>query len=242
MILWHMSGAGNSFWVMDARKQKEDFSALARALCAQYPADGFMALKASETADFRLDFYNADGSRAAMCGNGLRCICRFAYDNGLAGSAITVQTDAGPTEGQRLAENLYRVRLNEPGEICIGPVSRVTVGVPHALVEVSAQELEWEEALLPRARALRKELDANVNFYHVTGPSTVRVRTYERGVEGFTAACGTGCAAVATLLQAQGRLRGPMTAENTGGTLTLEVSPQGTYLTGPTEVLEILEI
>ncbi len=242
MTLWHMTGAGNSFFVLDAREQAGDFSALAKALCPLHGVDGFMSLTASESADFRLDFYNADGSRAAMCGNGARCICRFAYDNGIAGPSMTVETDSGPVMGQRLEENLYRVRLNAPENIRIGPVSLVTVGVPHAIVEIPVLEFDREAALLSQAAALRQALDANINFYCLITPNTARVRTYERGVEGFTAACGTGCAAVATLLQAQGRLLGSLTAENRGGTLVVDIRPSGTYLTGPTEVLGVLEL
>ena len=85
MEFWHMSGAGNDFVVTDARGKDLDFSALAQDLCGKTGADGFMALDHSAAADFRLHFYNSDGSRGEMCGNGARCICRFAYDRGIAG-------------------------------------------------------------------------------------------------------------------------------------------------------------
>ncbi len=242
MILWHMTGAGNTFLVADARGQAGDFSALAKGLCPLHGVDGFMALMASEYADFRLGFYNADGSRAAMCGNGARCICRFAYDNGIAGPSMTMETDSGPVQGQRLAENRYRVRLNDPDNVHIGSVSLVTVGVPHGVVEIPGLEFGQKAERLLQAAALRQKLDANVDFYCLTGPNTARVLTYERGVEGFTAACGTGCAAVATVLQAQSRLHGSLQAENQGGMLVVDIVPSGTYLTGPAEVLDILEI
>ena len=73
-----------------------------------------MAVGVSDAADFRLHFYNADGSRGEMCGNGARCICRFAYDMGIAPAVMTVQTDAGLVPGWRLDENQYRVKLNNP--------------------------------------------------------------------------------------------------------------------------------
>ena len=115
MNIYYMNGAGNDFMVMDARGQDLNFSALALELCKLTGADGFMAVDYSEIADFRLHFYNADGSRGEMCGNGARCICRFAYDMGIAGENMAVQTDAGIVYGQRLDENRYRVQLNNPG-------------------------------------------------------------------------------------------------------------------------------
>ena len=114
MRVVHMSGAGNDFMVIDARGLNLDFESLSKKLCALTGADGFMAVDYSEIADFRLHFYNSDGSRGEMCGNGARCICKFAYDNGIAGEEMTVQTDAGLVPGWRLAENRYQVKLNNP--------------------------------------------------------------------------------------------------------------------------------
>ncbi len=242
MMVWHMSGAGNTFCIVDARGLDLDFPRLARRLCALRGADGFMALTEDPIADFRLNFYNADGSRAAMCGNGARCICRFAYETRVAGEQMILQTDGGPIFGQRKRADLYRVRLNDPSEVTVGPVSYVEYGVPHAMVEVPELEFSMERELLEYAVELRQELDANVNFYRITGPDRARVLTYERGVEGFTAACGTGCAAVASLLRQLRLLRGTLRAQTKGGELLLDVTPSGTYLTGPAEIIEILDI
>ena len=119
MKVYYMNGAGNDFMVMDARENENlDFSSLALKLCKLTGADGFMAVGNSDTADFRLHFYNADGSRGEMCGNGARCICRFAYDHGIAGAEMTVETDAGLVPGWRIDENQYRVKhsgLNPQG-------------------------------------------------------------------------------------------------------------------------------
>ena len=112
MKIWHMNGAGNDFVVLDARDQKLDFAALAKKLCARTGADGFMALDQSEIADFRLHFYNSDGSRGEMCGNGSRCICRFAYENGIVKTDdMMIETDAGLVPGRRLSESQYQVQL-----------------------------------------------------------------------------------------------------------------------------------
>ena len=114
MKVTYMNGAGNDFMVMDARGLSLDFSKLAVAYCRISGADGFMAVDYSDKADFRLHFYNADGSRGEMCGNGARCICRYAYDLGIAPENMVVETDAGLVPGQRLSEDIYRVRLNNP--------------------------------------------------------------------------------------------------------------------------------
>ena len=115
MEILHMSGAGNDFAVLDARGKQLDFPELAKKLCKELGADGLLAADVSEKADFKLHFYNPDGSRGEMCGNGARCICKFAYDKAIAGEAMTVETDAGLVYGWRLAENQYRVQLNNPG-------------------------------------------------------------------------------------------------------------------------------
>lgn len=258
MQVWYMNGAGNDFMVLDARgREKQDFSRMALELCKLTGADGFMAVGESDIADFRLHFYNADGTRAAMCGNGARCVCRFAYDNGIAGAEMTVQTDAGLVYGWRLDENRYRVRLNEPSVLDLARkpdaayVELGSPGVPHAVVEYSGDL--WADAgvLRERLRALRFDPSfpqgANVNFFQQLGEGEVRVLTFERGVEDYTLACGTGCGSVATALWKQGRLPGGvLTAHNRGGTLTVTVDGGNgamptLLLEGPTEVVRVYE-
>ena len=257
MQCWHMSGAGNDFMVIDARGENLDFSALAKRLCAETGADGFMAVDYSETADFRLHFYNSDGSRGEMCGNGSRCICKFAYDNGIAGETMTVQTDAGIVPGWRLGENSYRVKLNNPGVLDLnrkGDTAYVELGmpgVPHAVKHITGLCWEMAESLRPLGVELRYAPEfpkgANVNFYSWIGEDTVRVMTYERGVEDYTLACGTGCGSTAVTLWMRGELPGGvLTAENKGGTLKVTVSGENgqvesLLLEGPAEVLKIYE-
>lgn len=246
----HMSGAGNDFMVIDARGQTLDLAQTAKDLCAITGADGFMALDTSEIADFRLHYYNADGSRGEMCGNGSRCICRFAYDLGIVGSEMTIQTDAGIVTGWRLTENDYRVRLPRPVDMDMEAkpgVAYGVCGVPHALVELP--ELDWNKAdmLLENAKTLRYDSvfpkGANVDFYCWESEDTVRVLTYERGVEDYTLACGTGCGALAAVLYFGGRLPGNrLICHNRGGTLRVQVEEQGglimgLLLDGPTEII-----
>ena len=251
MRIWHMSGAGNDFMVMDARGANYDFEKLALDLCKRTHADGFMAVDYAEDADFRLHFYNSDGSRGEMCGNGSRCICRFAYDNGIAGQQMTIRTDAGLVYGQRLSETQYRVKLNNPGILDLhrkGDVAYVELGkpgVPHAVAEYQGDLWADADALKEQMRLLRHDpafpKGANVNFYSWTGENAVRILTFERGVEDFTLACGTGSAAVAVVCYYQGTLPGNrLYVENPGGTLEISLEEDGKnitalYLEGPAE-------
>ena len=255
MRIYHMSGAGNDFMVMDARGKTPDFPELALKLCALTGADGFMAVDHSRTADFKLHFYNSDGSRGEMCGNGARCICKFAFDTGIAGAEMIVETDAGLVRGWRLDENRYRVQLNNPGVLDLqrrpdsAYVELGTPGVPHGITELPQLHWDMTETLRERAVALRHDpafpKGANINFYTWLGEGRVRVLTYERGVEDFTLACGTGCGSIAVTLWMQNRLPGGvLTAENKGGVLTVTVSGNGhkvesLLLEGPAEVLEV---
>ena len=257
MKCWHMSGAGNDFMVIDGRGLTPDYETLSRRLCALTNADGFMAVDYSQTADFKLHFYNSDGSRGEMCGNGSRCICKFAYDNGIAGDTMVIEADAGPVPGWRLSENRYRVQLNLPTTIDLqrtpgaAYVELGNPGLPHGVVELPDLEFSDQPALLERAKQLRFCPDfpkgANINFFTVTGENQVRILTYERGVEDYTLACGTGCGSTAAVLWTTNRLPGGrLTLENQGG--TLEVTITGTdrieklELEGPAEVLKVYDI
>ena len=258
MKVWYMNGAGNDFMVMDARNGSYDFSKLALELCKLTKADGFMAIDHSDKADFKLHFYNSDGSRGEMCGNGARCICRFAWELGIAGDEMTVETDAGPVPGWRLSETRFRVKLNNPGILDLGRKGDVAYvelgnpGVPHAVAEYTGDLWADGEALRPRMEALRHDpafpKGANVNFYQWIGADEVRMLTFERGVEDFTLACGTGCGSTAATLWTLGRLPGKhLTAHNRGGTLAVTVEGEdgiisSIYLEGPTEIVRIYEI
>lgn len=251
----HMSGAGNDFMVIDGRGENLDYPALAQQLCAMTGADGFMALDHSETADFRLHFYNADGSRGEMCGNGSRCICKFAYDLGIVSEEMTIQTDAGIVSGWRIGENLYRVRLTRPTDIDLEAkpgVAYAICGVPHATVEVPDFTWEQKEELRDMAKSLRFDpifpKGTNVDFYTWLDEKTVRILSYERGVEDYTLACGTGCGALAAILYTLGSLPGKkLTAINPGGTLTVTVEEHGglisgLLLEGPAEIVREYDV
>ena len=258
MEVLHMSGAGNDFMVIDARDQDLNFEKLALELCAKTGADGFMAVGNSEIADFRLHFYNSDGTRGEMCGNGARCICKFAFDHGIAPEEMTVQTDAGIVYGWRLGEDLYRVKLNNPGILDLNRKPNVSYvelgnpGVPHGVLEWPGLAWDQKEQIRETAKSLRYDpafpKGANINFYAWLGEKEVRMLTYERGVEDYTLACGTGCGSTASTLWLQGKLPGGvLTCQNEGGTLTVTVSGDekevtGLLLEGPAVVLKEYEI
>ena len=257
MTVTYMNGAGNDFMVLDARGLSLDFSKLALELCKLTGADGFMAVDNSGIADFKLHFYNADGSRGEMCGNGARCICRYAYDHGIAGETMVVETDAGLVPGKRLSETQYRVKLNNPGILDLrrkGDIAYVELGnpgVPHAVAEYKGDLWADADSLRERMRGLRFDpafpKGANVNFYQVLAPGEVRMLTFERGVEDFTLACGTGCGSTASVLWLNGELpMNTLTAHNRGGTLKETIGGAGETITsieleGPTEVGRVMD-
>lgn len=258
MNVYYMNGAGNDFMVVDARGQDWDFASMAKTLCALRGADGFMAVDYSDSADFRLHFYNSDGSRGEMCGNGARCICRFANTLGIVGEEMTVQTDAGPVPGWHLSGEEYRIRLNTPSVAQLNKVQDVAYlelgcpGIPHAVKEYAGDVWEDAEILREEMRALRFHPDfpkgANVSYFSPISNTEVKVLTFERGVEDFTLACGTGCGSVAAALWLQGRLPGGLlTLRNRGGTLNVKVEGENGVVTalyqhGPTQITEVLEI
>lgn len=258
MKLLHMSGAGNDFLVLDARRQCFDFEKMSVQLCAKYGVDGLLALDISKLGDFKLHFYNPDGSRGEMCGNGARCICKYAYELGIAGDSMTVETDAGLVYGWRLGENRYRVRLNNPGAVdlhCIGDTAYIELGdpgIPHSVTEYPALDWKDKDELRPLFLTIRDREEfpkgVNANLYRRLSDTRVRVLTYERGVEDFTLACGTGSASVAVCLWLRGELpQGRLTAENMGGVLDITVEGENgivtaLYLEGPAETIAEYEI
>ena len=258
MKVWYMNGAGNDFMVIDARGQNLDFQQLALDLCKITGADGFMAVDHSDQADFRLHFYNSDGTRGEMCGNGARCICRFAYDNGIAGENMVVQTDAGLVPGLRLDENNYRVQLNNPAVMDLSRKEGIAYtelgnpGVPHAVMAYPGDLWADADKLKPLMQRLRWDpafpKGANVNFYQWTNQEEIRILTFERGVEDYTLACGTGTGSTAAVLYLEGKLpKGEISVHNRGGLLKVRVEGQGENITslqlsGPTEVVKIYDL
>ena len=271
MRFYKLSGAGNDFIILDGIREtlpEERFPDMARTLCERrmsLGADGLMVVQPSERADFRMAFYNSDGSVGEMCGNGARCICRYGYETGLSGETQTVETVSGIVTGQRIDRRSYRVRLTEP--TLIRPDFPIEIdgrrydcayvelgdpGLPHAVVPMPGLRELDERALSALAKTIRWHpafpKGANVNFYDFIGKNHVYERTFERGVEGFTYACGTGTASVALILTLRGEVKGEdFRADMRGGRLFVDVeregqSVTGLYLTGPTNIVAAGEI
>ena len=267
MKFWKMNGAGNDFIIinnMDRSIAEDRWPYIARTLCQRHMsigADGMMVVTESTgDADYRMTFFNSDGSMGEMCGNGARCIARYGYENGLAGEVQKIETTAGIIYGQRIDKRMYRVRLNDPSVII--PHMKIDVdgreyecayvelgdpGLPNVAVPVINLR-EYDEAELFRlGRKIRNHPEftkgANVNFYEITGPDRIYERTYERGVEDFTYACGTGTGSVVTILTLRGAVSGKkVRVEVAGGELIIDAEREGKkiknlYLTGPTNIV-----
>jgi diaminopimelate epimerase len=234
LSFWKMSGSGNDFIVVDNRRGLVPAGAgadLARRLCPRgfsVGADGLILIERSREADFAWRFYNADGSEAAMCGNGGRCAARFAFLKGIAPAQMRFVTGAGiiraEVKGGRVKLELplptgYRERV--PVTVAGGRLEPgfIVVGVPHAVLEAPAlEQVPVAEAGRPlRHHAAFGPAGANVNFFRAEGPHRLRVRTYERGVEGETQACGTGSVATTLVAAAAGLVKSPVTVVTTGG-------------------------
>jgi diaminopimelate epimerase len=210
---WKMSGSGNDFVVIDNRRGvlRGNLAAWAKRLCHRQfgiGADGLLLLASDPAEDFRMIYYNADGSRATMCGNGARCMAYFARAHGVVGNTFRFRTDAYPV-GARVSGRLVQVSLagardyKPEMKVRLGRrrcrVAYLNTGVPHAVMFVSRTE-KVDVERLGRALRFHKAFGregANVNFVQRLGPRRIRVCTYERGVEGETLACGTGVTASA---------------------------------------------
>ena len=234
IAFWKMSGSGNDYILIDNRRGSVGADAgaeLARRLCARgfsVGADGLILIERSREADFAWRFFNADGSEAAMCGNGGRCAARFAFLKGIAPARMRFMTGAGlisaEVKGDRVKLQLplptgYRERVAAAvGGRRVDP-SFLVVGVPHAVVQAPSlgqvPVAEWGRSL--RHDPAFGPAGTNVNFYRVEGPRRLSVRTYERGVEAETMACGTGSVATALVAAAAGLVKSPVTVTTSGG-------------------------
>ncbi len=267
MEFWKMNGAGNDFIILDNRKEKilpNAFPFLAKTLCERHlslGADGLMIVEAPQKGgDLRLVFFNPDGTEGEMCGNGARCLCRYAFENGLSGEMQTLETKAGSVTGKRISTRDYQIALPLPSVLI--PDFPLTVngtvypcayaelgdpGIPHAVVPIDGLADYPEEALRRLGRAIRCHSafpkGVNVNFYELTGQDEILEKTYERGVEDFTYACGTGTGSLAAVLTLKGTVSGRhIRVRMRGGELIVDVRPENgriaaLLLTGPTNIV-----
>jgi diaminopimelate epimerase len=228
-----MNGAGNDFVLIDNRAGDIhlDRGQIMR-LCDRHRgvgADGILLLeKASNQADFRMRYFNADGGEAEMCGNGARCFARFANNIAGAQAKISFETPAGVIVAELVAD-LVTLQMTEPTDLRINmkltvagenkTVHFINSGVPHVVIPVSridAIDVPREGAAVRHHRMFSPK-GVNVNFIEKRGPKKIAVRTYERGVEDETLACGTGVVASALIFAGIEKVNGPVSVIARGG-------------------------
>lgn len=239
---WKMHGAGNDFILVDDREQKfpcDDPAWLAQISSRRtgVGCEGVILIQPSPEADFRMRFFNPDGGEVEMCGNGARCVARLAHDLGIAPREMTIDTVAGLLHAEADADAV-RLQLTPPENWRLGgtleaerrPLAYdfVNTGVPHAVVRVESADALAETDVQALGRAIRYHSDfapagTNANFLAVTGQQSIAVRTYERGVEAETLACGTGIAASALVAARVHGVAAPVTVSAASGdTLSVE--------------------
>lgn len=256
-----MSGAGNDFIIIDNRHQlitSEDKVFFVTRACRRNfaaGADGVIFIEESETADFRWDFYNMDGSIAEMCGNGARCAARFATVNEIAGNALSFETIAGTIEAEVCEDDSVKLKMTDPTDmrmgvsVVLGGVSKqiffVNTGVPHAVIFVDDEATPIDEwGPLVRFEKQFEPAGTNATFVTVLDDAFLRSQTYERGVEEETKACGTGAVAAAIIGVKEDRVTSPVRVITSGGEeLVIHLSLSETkgisevYMQGPARII-----
>ena len=229
-----MSGAGNDFVVMDNRDGRidatPDFISKVCARRVSVGADGMLLVERATdpAAAFRMRYYNSDGGEAETCGNGARCIARFAHLHGVAGSSMSFETAAGPYSADIVGDGV-KLGMSDPTDVradfkvalADGPrrASSANTGVPHVVYFVDDTE---DVDVVALGRETRHHDDfapagTNANFAQTLEDGSLRLRTYERGVEDETLACGTGAVAAAITASLRGHATSPTTVHVRGG-------------------------
>ncbi len=257
---YKMQGCGNDFVLLDNRELKLARDVMpdwARAVCRKafgVYADGLILLDHAPEgakADYIWHFFNADGSRAEMCGNGARCATRLAYLLGLAPQKHVLGTDAGDIEAEVYpGSNEVQVLLTPPKNLTLNltldlggdllPAHFVDTGVPHTVIVRSDLDKAPVRELGKAVRFHERFAPAgtNVNFIHVVDRERINLRTYERGVEDETYACGTGAVASVVVAHALGLTDQTVAVTTTGGErLGIALDGGKTFLRGAAQIV-----
>jgi diaminopimelate epimerase len=245
-----MHGVGNDFIILDPGEvEGADLPGLARRVCDRHfgvGADGLLMPAPSEIADLKMVYLNSDGSSSEMCGNGLRCLARYARDFEIVeGDSLTVETGAGTKKVVLYEDGVSRVDMGAPRfdsgvELYGFDFLRVSMGNPHAVTflrrEKEVEALDLKSVGLPVEKDPLFPEGTNVEFAHARGRHEVRMRIWERGA-GETLASGSGSCATAIAAIYPGLAETPVSVLMDGG--TVEVSWEGerkpVYMTGPAE-------
>lgn len=233
---YKMSGCGNDFIIIDNRSGVWDGMkkpGFVKAVCREklsVGADGLIFVEKSGSSDFKWRFFNSDGSEAEMCGNGARCAARFAFLNGIAGASLSFETLAGIIHAEVNGASV-KTQLSRPRNLHMNQVlavdgasltlHSVNTGVPHAVIFVDHLDGAPIKELGAKIRFHEhfQPAGANVNFISIGADGSISIRTYERGVEDETLACGTGSVAAALVCIAMGRAASPALVKTRGGDL-----------------------
>jgi len=231
---YKMSGAGNDFIIIDNRNQvvaDKDLNDFIVSVCRRKMsagADGMILIEVSDKFDFRWRFFNSDGSKAEMCGNGARCAARFAHVTGIAGTSLSFETEAGVVSAQINADRV-KVKMPAPSDLKLDyalklsdhslEISSINTGVPHAVVMVE-QVADMDVVGLGREIRFHQTFEqagSNANFVQYIDGNTIEIRTYERGVEDETLACGTGAIASAIISASRFKMESPIDVKTRSG-------------------------
>ncbi len=260
-------GLGNDFILLDGRKETLDYNALAVRLCHRQTgigADGLLILLESKTADIRMRIVNADGSEAEMCGNGIRCFAKYAFERGIINKTeFSVETLAGVMRSKLIVTGGVvtgvMVDMGEPFLQCeeipvVGTgtcidraleingeplrYTSVLVGVPHTTIFVDdPTDKKWMNMGWDIEHASVFPKRTNVDFAHVVNDHTVILRTFERGC-GPTLACGTGACGTAVACALNGKTGRSVDVNIALGTLHIDWAEDNhVYMTGPAEIV-----
>ncbi|TAJ45731.1 diaminopimelate epimerase [Methanofollis fontis] len=259
-----LHGNGNDFILIDETagpvipdEMKADFAAVYCDRRFGIGGDGVLFLLPSESADVRMRLFQPDRSEAEMCGNGIRCLAKFAFEAGYMGEKATVETMAGimAVEMGYNGDGYFWATIEMPAPAFtrstipatgegdykeeIGPftVHATNTGVPHAVIFVDDVEaVDVAVAAPPIRRHPTFPNGANVNFVQVTGEASIRIRTFERGIEGETESCGTGATASAAVAHHLGLVGDEVEVETNGGPLVISLGER-TLMRGPAETV-----
>ena len=268
MRFWKLQGIGNDFIAIDGRYDNinsDEYGSLAKKVCHRrfsVGADGLLVVKNSNLADIEMVYYNSDGSRASMCGNGLRCFVKFVYDNNIVNKdefevytldgikkikinlsnneidTITVNMGRGSFKSKDIPVNSNKDKfINEEINVLDQKfiISSMLMGVPHAVVfvdDINMDEIHKYGPIIEKHQVFPKK--TNVNFVKIIDEKNILVRTWERGC-GYTLGCGTGITASVIISNYLNKVENHVNVTSEGGSIIIDLINDEAYMTGKAE-------
>ena len=268
MRFWKLQGIGNDFIAIDGRYDNidsDEYGPLAKKVCHRrlsVGADGLLVVKKSDIADVEMVYYNSDGSRASMCGNGLRCFVKFVYDNNIVNKeefkvytldgikkikinlsnneidTITVNMGRGSFKSKDIPVNSNKDKfINEEINVLDQKfiISSMLMGVPHVVVfvdDINMDEIHKYGPIIEKHQVFPKK--TNVNFVKIIDEKNILVRTWERGC-GYTLGCGTGITASVIISNYLNKVENHVNVTSEGGSIIIDLINDEAYMTGKAE-------